>query len=323
MIEDEVIKVLLRKLFNFILVASVLTLLSGCGKVDQVPHSSFITINGESCSLEEYEVYFREAQRNFEEIGGLDIWETDFDGRSAVEVAKESALNAMIAVKVTAQKAEDFNITLTQEEQQQALEGAQSSLEADEDTISQAYKDAVQEIMEEKRLYTKVRAYIVKDYVISEPEFKNYSESYYDAVAAQMKEFTIKSILCYEEETANQLYDRISEGEDFETVYEEWNETGENYVFSAKQSDLEGELSELMDAPTGYISRPIEMENVYGIFKVVHIEEGSEEDIKEKLREDYTSTMQEQIFSSEMEKWISASAISKDESVWKEIDIGS
>lgn len=309
-----------RKLQIFVLVAIALAMLSGCGKTNKVDKNAFITINDEICSIEEYRVYFNEAVRNFEEIGGTDIWETDFDGRSAVDVAKESALNGMIAVKVTAQRAGDFNIALTKEEEQQALVDAQSILASDgEEDI--AYKKAVEKIMREKSLYTKVREYVVKDYVISEPEFDNYCDSYYDTTADQMKQLTVKALYFFEESTANEFYDRILDGENFENLFQEANETGENRIFLVKSKDLEGEMAELIDTEVGFVSRPVALSNVYGIFKVVHVEAGKRDEILAKLRQDYTSTMREQIFSNEMEKWISASTIKKDEKVWDEIDI--
>lgn len=312
-----------RKLFNLILVTIALAMLSGCSANNKVSESSFITINKENCSVEEYMVYFDETKRNFEEIGGTDIWETDFDGRSAVTVAKESALNSMIAVKVSAQKAQELNITLTPEERQTALGDAQATIEASGRELTSAYKEAVEKIMLEKSLYSKVREAVVKDYVISEAEYDAYSESYYDTVANEMKKITVKAMFFVKEETAQEFYNKITNGESFETLFDQNNETGENRIFLVNQKDLEGELAGLIDTQIGFVSRPIELENVYGIFKVVNIANGEEKEIIQKLREDYTNTIQEQIFSRELEKWISASTVSKDESEWAKIDINS
>ena len=299
----------------------MLAMFSGCTENNKVSESSFITINKENCSFEEYKVYFDEAKRNFEEIGGTDIWETDFDGRSAVTVAKESALNSMIAVKVSVQKAQDLNINLTQEEQQRALSEAKLTIEASEHEPTSAYKEAVEKIMLEKILYSKVREAVVKDYVISEAEYHAYSESYYDSVAMEMKKITVKAMFFFKEETAQEFYSKIAKGESFETLFEQSNETGENRIFLPPQKDLEGELSELINTQIGFVSRPIEFENLYGIFKVINIVDGEEKEILEKLRQDYTNTIQEQIFSRELEKWISASTVSKNENQWEKINI--
>lgn len=312
---------LYRRLFNLILVTIALVVLSGCGANNKVSESPFITINKENCSIEEYMVYFDEVKRNFEEIGGKDIWETDFDGRSAVTVAKESALNSMIAIKVSAQKAQDLNITLTQEEHQKALSDAKLTIEAYAHKPTTAYKEAVEKIMLEKSLYSKVREAVVKDYVISEAEYDAYCESYYDTVANEMKKITVKAMFFFKEETAQEFYNKTANGESFETLFEQNNETGENRIFLERQKDLEGELSELIDTQIGFVSRPIELENVYGIFKVINIADGEEKEIVEKLRQDYTNTIKEQIFSRELEKWISVSTLSKDEIEWAKIDM--
>ena len=43
-------------------------------------------------SKSEYMLYLYEATRDFNEIGGNDIWETDFDGQSAENVVKKEHL---------------------------------------------------------------------------------------------------------------------------------------------------------------------------------------------------------------------------------------
>jgi|GEM_PF-3148061 hypothetical protein len=314
---------LYRKLFNLILITISMGLLFGCAKSNEISESAFITINNDSCSVEEYLVYFDEAKQNFEEIGGTDIWETDFDGRSAVDVAKESALNSMIAVKVSAQKAKELNITLSEAEEQQAITDTQSIIEGSGREYSDAYREAVEKIMCEKSLYSKVKKAIVKDYVISESEYDAYCKSNYEATAMEMKKITVKALFCTDEAKANEIYNKIAQGESFDALYDKNNETGENSVFSASQKELEGELAELIDTKAGFVSQPIQSENMYGIFKVVNIADGDKDEIIQKLRDDYTKTVQDQIFSHELEKWTAASSIAKDESAWSKIDINS
>ncbi len=56
-------------------------------------------------SKSEYILYLYEATRDFNEIGGNDIWETDFDGQSAENVVKKKrAFITMVHVKVTVDK---------------------------------------------------------------------------------------------------------------------------------------------------------------------------------------------------------------------------
>ncbi|MDR2899227.1 MAG: hypothetical protein LBU94_02830 [Clostridiales bacterium] len=55
--------------------------------------------DGEKIFLDEYTLYLVEQQRAFEQTGGADIWDTNFDGEPAIERAKRNALDSIVYVK--------------------------------------------------------------------------------------------------------------------------------------------------------------------------------------------------------------------------------
>lgn len=66
--------------------------------------------------LNEYMVYFREQQLNFEKIGGLDIWETKIYGEPTFSIAKQYALDSLTYIKIMASEAKKDTVFLTEEE---------------------------------------------------------------------------------------------------------------------------------------------------------------------------------------------------------------
>ena len=80
----------MKKVFARLAVSAVLitAMLSGCSTAKETADENYVVkINGETVSREEFNIYMYETQKSFEALGGEDIWETDFDGRSAETVA--------------------------------------------------------------------------------------------------------------------------------------------------------------------------------------------------------------------------------------------
>ena len=118
-------KLIFVTLISFILCFAAFT---GCNANTGLKSDSLMTIDGKDVSKDEYLVYLNEAVRNFEEIGGPDIWDTDFDGKSAFDTAKESALSSLKMVKLTIMRSERNDVSLNDEEIASSEKEAQSYL---------------------------------------------------------------------------------------------------------------------------------------------------------------------------------------------------
>ena len=75
-----------------------------------------IKIGNDKISRGEYLVYLMEQKKSFEQQGGTDIWEADFDGVSAEEVAKQNAVNTIVMVKTAVKQTKELGITLTEDD---------------------------------------------------------------------------------------------------------------------------------------------------------------------------------------------------------------
>ena len=73
-------------------------------------------IGGTKISRGEFMVYLIEQKKNFEEQGGSDIWGADFDGVSAIEVAKQNALDSITMVKSAVKQTDSLGIKLDEKD---------------------------------------------------------------------------------------------------------------------------------------------------------------------------------------------------------------
>lgn len=186
----------MKKVFARLAVSAVLitAMLGGCSTAKETADENYVVkINGETVSREEFNIYMYETQKSFEALGGEDIWETDFDGRSAETVAKDNTLSTITLVKFAEEKAASAGIELDDE----TIAEAEASAEEDYNGLTDSEKEDIgadlelyKEVMRENALYNEVYKYMVKDYVISDEEFDEYYESNKDTITEQYKTYT-------------------------------------------------------------------------------------------------------------------------------------
>lgn len=186
----------MKKVFARLAVSAVLitAMLSGCSTAKETADENYVVkINGETVSREEFNIYMYETQKSFEALGGEDIWETDFDGRSAETVAKDNTLSTITLVKFAEEKAASAGIELDDEtisEAEASAEEVYNGLTDSEKEDIGADLELYKEVMRENALYNEVYKYMVKDYVISDEEFDEYYEPNKDIITEQYKTYT-------------------------------------------------------------------------------------------------------------------------------------
>jgi len=307
----------LRK--SLFLILCVVVLFSGCKEDTPVIPTEFMRINSAEISAEEYQIYLDETKHNFEEIGGIDIWETDFDGRNAFEVARESALNSMIVVKVSAQKAKEIGVTLSGEDKKE-IELEIERLLSTYENVSKKTEDAMAIIMRDRKLHSLIRQETVKGVSISESEYFAYNANYFEETSKQMQEIVIQFIVCDNEVFAEAVYEKAVEGESFDSLIVMYSISKDNNFLEMLQKDVEDTFGRELEVEAGFVSDPIEFEDgTWRIFKVRDIIQSSEERVVEKLREDYKNAIWQQIFSNEVEKWINEAVIERNEEAWQKV----
>ncbi|MCD7778139.1 MAG: hypothetical protein LUH47_06525 [Clostridiales bacterium] len=208
-------------LFIFILI-SALTLTacslfsSSAGGDDYV-----MTIGNEKISPAEFSIYLFEQKTMFEETGGSDIWDTDFSGVPAAEVAKENAYNSVIYVKTACENADEVNVSLTDEDKTEA-----SALAAETfGEMNREYCESVgldiettEAVMEEIVLHQKVRDSVTNTYQLSEVDYSAYIDNY---IAENPDDDTPRATL---ESSLREDYIRLKKDEIYKEQINKWSE---------------------------------------------------------------------------------------------------
>lgn len=270
-----------------------------------------IKIDGKSVSRMEYLIYLKETVQNYELIGGDDIWDTDFDGRTAEDVAKESAFNSLVAVKIAIEKADKYSASLSETDESRAeMEALQMSQNAGEENDSEFYKTALN-VVKEKYLYNYVKENLTKSIKIASAQTDAFCNENRDKYRRNLEYIQGKAY----------YFDTTEEAQN----YAQTGEGTENAVYSEDLSGTWQEIKEKfsMDENTDKesILGPFETEEGYAIINIENTKAADEKTVEETMRSDYESSVKSQYFADEANKWLQNADIKTNEKMWNEIKI--
>jgi len=139
-------------------------------------------VNGEKISVEEYKVYLNLQIKRFENLGGQDIWETSFDGKTAESLAKQYALDDIAHLRWALEETKRLGIILSDEEiaacssfTEEILQDSQWSLFIEDHNIS---KKLIQKVNEDYELYMVFFEVLTENFEPSMNEFRKYFQEY-------------------------------------------------------------------------------------------------------------------------------------------------
>ena len=319
----------MKNLKSIIAMLLCFSLLAVAGCSNQIDREDTIaTVGGKAISKSEYMLYLYEATRDFNAIGGDDIWDTDFDGQSAENVVKERAFTSMVHVKVTADKANKYKVFLSDEDKQNAkIEGdaeLASMTEQQKNVISISEQD-IYKVMEDTSLYRKVVEAVTKDYQLSEADFNAYFEQNKENQRAAYTIYTLSSMLIPDQQTAQQISQSIKNGEDFETLFQTYlsqSQQKENSgVIETYKNRLDSTLNIDFNLEQGEISDTIFTEEGYLIIRVDKKSVPDDTQLKEIMMEEYSSSIKQQVFTDELNQWLSDAEIERNETLWNTIEM--
>ncbi len=317
------------KRFIFAILVTIIALisLSGClGKGgDYVAE-----IGNTKISRGEFMVYLIEQKKNFEEQGGSDIWEADFDGVSAIEVAKQNALDSITMVKSAVKQTDSLGIKLDEKDisdidnQTKSLMSEFSSEELTE--LSLDY-DKIHSILEESALQSKVYDYVTSNYVVNSDEMNKYIEEYKKKNAGEFNTYTVQELFVQGDvEGSNQnytkaqdAYNKIKNGADFSSVAKE---ISPDLDTNSKTLDInlygEDVLQAIYKTAKGNVTF-ISATDGYYIFKVNDITPTDNTDKIKELENQYTESKKQQIYQAQITQWSGNTSVKKNEDVWNSI----
>lgn len=287
-------------------------------------------IGNTKISRGEFMVYLIEQKKNFEEQGGSDIWEADFDGVSAIEVAKQNALDSITMVKSAVKQTDSLGIKLDEKDisdidnQTKSLMSEFSSEELTE--LSLDY-DKIHSILEESALQSKVYDYVTSNYVVNSDEMNKYIEEYKKKNAGEFNTYTVQELFVQGDvEGSNQnytkaqdAYNKIKNGADFSSVAKE---ISPDLDTNSKTLDInlygEDVLQSIYKTAKGNVTF-ISATDGYYIFKVNDITPTDNTDKIKKLENQYTESKKQQIYQAQITQWSGNTSVKKNEDVWNSI----
>ncbi len=158
-----------------LVICMAVSLLSACGKnrdgVNVVLTTGFnkdevFRIGTVSCTLPEIMVYLTNIQNQYERIYGAGIWDVNLGGITLEENVKDIALAQIAQIKTMNLMAEQYDVTLSEEEESMVKNAAKvyyASLNETEIETMGVDGDTIEGLYKEYALAGKVYRYIIKD----------------------------------------------------------------------------------------------------------------------------------------------------------------
>lgn len=213
---------------------TALFLLCGCGKQEgaegkeaaKEPVTQIVLTTGfdkdevfrigkSSCYRNEYMVYLTNIQNRYEAVYGEQIWSVSGNGTSMETRVKESAVARLAQVKAMNLLAQEYQVSLTEEEEKQVAQAAAEyygSLNQTEIEAMGITEELVTQLYREYLTAHKVYVYIIRDInpEISDDEARNVTVDWIFLRSSEESE-EIRAL-------AEELLGRLEAGEDFDTL---------------------------------------------------------------------------------------------------------
>ena len=313
--------------------------LAGCAITKTV---SLATVDGETVTANDFYQYFPSVQSSMLSEAGINtsdsdavakFWKsTEIEGKNALTVAKERALNQAVNAVVQTKTAEKMGISLTEDEKKQISDYKISTIQQSYGSKS-AFLDHLKEMNTTEAAFDKaVTASLISSKLFSEvskgDEYKIDEKKAEDELKNGDK-ITAKHILIttvdpqtnqpYDDakkaaakKTAEDALEKIKSGADFDSLMNELSEdpglaqNPDGYTFG--KGEMVAPFEEAAFAlKEGEVSGIVESDFGYHIIKRVPLNI-SQSDIENKIKE-----MQNDIFENQIEKWKSDMDVSIDE----------
>lgn len=293
---------------------------SGCGK-QYVISSGFkdneiFRIDKMTCTKAEFLVYLTNTENQYTKAYGEEFWNQNMDGKSAEEAIMQSVLAKMIKVKMMNLLAANYEIELTEQEEDRAKQVAKSYFDSLDDVEIEAFDKIKEDEIETMYL----------EYALADKVYHSYTDNVHleisddEARTIVVKQIFIPFITEDERSAAleriNAANASIQAGNGFEVVAAEYNEATED-TLEVRKGQLEPAAETVVfNMSEGLYSNVVEGNNGYYLFYCVSaFDEATVELTKQKRVAEY----KQQAFDSIYNVFVAEKDCVLNQEVWEAI----
>ncbi len=317
-----------KKGFLGLLLAGVLAL-AGCGS-GSTADTVVLKIDNHEITKYEYMVYLYTTTQSFVSTAGEDVWNMDFDGQTADELVEERTISTLQSVLAAEKYAAANDITLTDEQKEEAAEAAKQFLSTvDEDSLKKMDVDEKKlvPLMEASYLYSLVYDAIAAECTADETDLANYYAEQKDEIRSDYTQLKLATIVVETEEKAEEVLQRAKDGEDFTALFREFDidaaaedseETGETTMYQSYALAGFG-LNEVPEV--GEVVGPIQMEEGrYFVIKLLEKTVPTEDEVKTKAEALYQQQIQAEYAEKRINEMIKTQQVEKVKGIWDTLE---
>lgn len=310
-------------IFSAMIIIIVILTLSGCDLIRKIPteadKSIVAKVDGEAITKEEFDKTFEVFKTKVEMKQGSDIWDKDYKGRKYIDLAKEDVLEQMIQEKIQLKKADEMQISVTEEEVDAEYDKFKKIFNSDEKfaeflTNLKVDEEYFKNSISRNLIISKLKENMTKNIEISEEEIAAFYNSHLDMF------YRVKAshILLETEDEAKKILERVKAGEDFNKLAREYStdpsvaENGGDLGYFRYGDMVEEFETAAFALKPGEISEVVKSQYGYHIIKVDDKKIDKFEDVKDELKsnmimgkknEDYNKVLEEMYSKAKIEKF--------------------
>lgn len=316
------------------------TTITGCsGSLDT--EAIVMTVGDEEVTLGVANFYARMTQAQYETYylsmmssNGMtmtaeDMWNQEYEGETTEQTTKDGLLESLQNMYLISQHAEEYGVSLTEEEQDAISEAAAQFDEDNTDEAKEAvsgYKKDIEKYLELVTIQSKMDSPMREgvDEEVSDEEAAQKAMNYVFFSYTTTDESGNSAELSDDEKTALQttaqnLSERVKAGEDMADVAEESSATVQEATFDGESTTYDADLIAAADAleEVGDVTDVIETDS--GLY-VAQLTSLLDRDATDARKDEIVEERRQEQYDSLLEEWRDATEISVDEKVWNKID---
>lgn len=261
-----------------------------------------------TCGIKEAKVYLANYQNIYGTAYGLDLWQHDFGDDSLEEYIKDITLEELTQVVCMNQLAKAQEMALTAEEEALAADAAAeyyATLTSDEIAYLGVSESDICEYYEHYALAQKLYNSLTSEV----------NEEVSDDEARIME---IMQIYVTSEQRAQEVAEKLAEGEDFASVANNYNELSSIQIYVSRD-DMPEEVEKIaFQLDNDQVSGKIEVESGYYFIRCV---DKYNEELTEANKANIVEKREKEAFDDVYDEFVSSLSSNMNEKVWEELEI--